>query len=298
MDSAVVTSVLHPVQPCLFFRLPGELRNKVYEMVFEPCELEIQWLQRRKSLTYWVYHSGDSAPNDTETLALKTNGPLWHPIFQHVVIDSDHVEDWRVRKDTMVMCKYENSPAALLLTSRAIHDEAVTMFYSRTSFGFASRGLLEKFLQTINERAKLSLSHLFLYHATYGEPYSTKDIRWKTVHDEKWESFCEKLSLELVGLRDLRILLRINDQPLKLNLTANWARPVLAFEKSKLQKFKLELLVRNHDSSSSSPLRSCARMVARTVLGTAHDVEDEKRSYRERCHKRTPKAIKCLVIRW
>lgn len=300
-ETAGLTCDHDPVKPCLFFRLPGELRNKVYELVFEPCALEIQWLERRKSLTYWVYHSGDAGPSIVESLALMTNGPLWQPIFRNAVIDADYVGEWRKTENTMVMCKHNNSPAALLLTSRAIHDEAITMFYGRTSFGFASRGLLEKFLNTINPLAKASLSKLFVYHETYGDPYSTKDVRWKEVHDEKWEKFCEKLSVELVSLEDLRILVRINDQPLKLHLKAEWVYPLLSFEASKLQKFKLELLVRNLNSKSSSALRNCARVVERTILGSNFkEVDDKKKKrkkYRDRCLNCRPKALKCLVIK-
>ena len=186
---------------------------------------------------------------------------------------------------------------SLLRTCRKIHDEALPLCYASASFGFWSRRLLETFLSIINPIAKASIMRLLVQHETYGDPYHTEDVRWKTVHDLKWEICCEMVSRELIGLRDLTILLKINDRPLKLNTTADWAQSLLTFQGKGLKHFRLEILANGIDSHATPRLSGCARYFERTVLGAEYKEEDRRRA-RKNWSQPLPKAIKCLVIRW
>ena len=185
----------------------------------------------------------------------------------------------------------------LLRTCRKIHNEALPLCYASASFGFWSRRLLEKFLSTIHPMAKASIQRLLVQHETYGDPYHTEDVRWKVVHDLKWETCCEMLSRELIGLRNLTILLKINDRPLRLNLTADWAQSLLTFQGQGLKHFRLEILANGIDSHTAPRLSSCARFFERTILGAEY-MEEDRRRVRKRWSQPLPKAIKCLVIRW
>ena len=187
----------------------------------------------------------------------------------------------------------------LLKTCRKIHDEALPLCYGKASFGFWSRRLLERFLSTIGLEAKRSITKLLIQHETYGDPYSTQDIRWKITHDLKWEACCDMISQELLGLCDLTILLKVNDRPLILNLTASWAPPLLMFQDKGLEHFRLEILAKGIDSHTTPKLRSCARVFERAILGSEYMEEDlNKRKDRKHLSNSLPKARKCLVIRW
>ena len=185
----------------------------------------------------------------------------------------------------------------LLRTCRQIYDEALPLCYASASFGFWSRRLLEKFLCTINPMAKASIKRLLIQHGTYGDPYHTGDVRWKTVHDVKWESCCEMVSRELVGLRNLTVLLKINDRPLILNLTADWARSLLTFQGQGLKQFRLEILANGIDSHATPKLSSCARVFERTILGAEYKEEDRRRAPIH-WSQPLPKGFRYMVIRW
>lgn len=295
------------IAPCGFFKLPGEIKNQIYELVFDPCDIEIKWLKRRRTLTHLVYKSNRLKLDQTQAWGTtKTKGKkALTPPFSGPTLGAKTVEIRRLlhhprstRLDLEETYSNAHTRAALLFTCRAIHNEAASMFYGAQSFGFSSRGLLEKFLSTINPIAKASITRLFLQHETYGEPYLIADIPWKTTHDAKWATCCATLATDLKSLKELHLLLKINDKPLHLNLAAGWVAPLLSFQDIGLKVFGLELLVRRLNSKTNTNLRSCGRVVREAVLGVEYDevAEERKRKILEDPAKYLPKATRCLRI--
>ena len=302
-------------KPCGFFKLPGEIKNQIYELVFEPCDYEITWLKGKgkvtRTLTHLIYNVDRRDLDQTEAWGSSHLNPRSRvpKLFTSPALESNAAANRRLlrkprssRPHLEASLDWAHTRAALLLTCRTIHKEAVSMFYGAQSFGFTSRRLLETFLSTINPAAKASITRLFLQHGTYGDPYLVADIPWKTLHDDKWAICCAKLGAELVNLRELHLHLRINDHPVQLNLQAAWVEPLRAFADKGLKVFGLELLVGTSNSKNNSQLKHCAPVVRQVILGCEYDEaaeeEKKKRLAIEFPVAVLPKAPKVLRIVW
>ncbi|KZF26866.1 hypothetical protein L228DRAFT_258226 [Xylona heveae TC161] len=119
--------------------------------------------------------------------------------------------------------------AALLLTNRKIYSEAAHYFYSSAEFYFHSPNSLDRFLSGLSSLAQINITSLWLAHITSGEPWLAKNRQWKLRHDARWEGICSKAAAQLVNLRDLRVVLKVCDWPLKMGLKEHWVHPLLLF---------------------------------------------------------------------
>ncbi|MCJ1245158.1 hypothetical protein MMC30_002359 [Trapelia coarctata] len=297
------------ITPCGFLKLPGEIKNQIYELVFDPCDYEIIWLKKRRTLTHLIYNVDRRDLDQTKAwgtshLSTRTRIPK---LFTAPALGPNAAANRRLlhkprnsRPHLEASLDRAHTRAALLLTCRAIHNEAVSMFYGAQSFGFSSRRLLEKFFSTISPIAKASITRLFLQHETYGDPYFVADIPWKTLHDAKWAASCAKMGSELVSLKELHLHLRINDHPLQLNLAAGWVDPLRYFADKGLKVLGLELLVGKLNSNTTSNLKSCAPVVREVILGCEYDeaADERKRLAIEFPVQVRPKALKVLRIVW
>jgi len=302
--------------PCGFFKLPGEIKNQIYELVFDPCDYEITWLKGSRTLTHLTYKFDRRGLDQTKPWGLWGSSRLKSMAWILKVFTAPKLGPNTVANRRLLRKPRSSRPhleanlgrahirAALLLTCRAIHNEAVSMFYSAQSFGFANHGLLEHFLSTINPTAKASITRLFLEHGTYGDPYWVADIPWKTVYDDKWAVCCAEIAFELVSLREVHLLLRINDHPVQWNLKDRWVGPLRSLADKGLKVFDLELLRGVHNSKTDPCLKGCAREVRKVILGCEYDeVADEAAEERKRLAiefpvQKLPKALKVLRIVW
>ena len=239
-----------------FLRLPGEVRNQIYELAFPPKEFHIQWLTKDKDLTYSIWRGG----------------PLYKPLLDRTATARRRCQDYKRRSHEANPPKLvlAPGPAALMLTCKQIHNEVIGILYGGSCFAFNSVRVLEKFLDTINGIAKLSITKLYLRHGTYGEPRFQRDHWWKMQHDDRWEFACWRISKCCPNLRELEVRLQINDLPLNLNLKANWVQPLLCFCDRKLKKFDLTLTVRSGYGLDCPRLQNCAEVVRREVLDDAY----------------------------
>ncbi|MCJ1406649.1 hypothetical protein MMC19_000715 [Ptychographa xylographoides] len=294
-----------------FVSLPGEIKNEIYALIFEPVEIEIIWALPRKTLTYRVvpkaFTSLEGIPTwygamDIELLRYRLDN---YKLGRKITADRRRLDyARRSRQDSECQLGHIRTPAALLFSCRQIHDEAISMFYGSYSFRFANHGLFDRFLSLVGLQAASSIRNLWLQHSTYGDPYRTENIRWKTLHDLRWEECCDTIITQLNGLETFRVQLNINDQPLRLNMEAQWAAPLLRFKALGLKELHIDLTVKGVSSNKDSRLRSCARVLERTVLGVNYkDRVDLPKSGPKVVNIAIPKlirpkAIKCLVIRW
>lgn len=200
-----------------FLDFPGEIRNVIYGYVF-PRELyEIRCLD--KSAQSLTYRSG--------TQALK--GPRLDPSVDRRRRLWDYPR--RIRSNERGIPLYELSPgpAAILLTCKQIHEEASSLLYNNSTFTFSSLRALSTFLNTIRISCKQSVRSLHLKHYTAGKIDMTNKNKGKEGYDQKWLDLCWKVRDELCNLKELSIVLTINDSPVVFSEDAAWKAPLLAF---------------------------------------------------------------------
>lgn len=211
-----------------FLELPGEIRNLIYGYVF-PRELyEIGCLSKKaKSLTYRF-----------GTQPLK--GPRLDPSVDRRRRLLDYPR--RIRSNERVPV-YELSagPAAILLTCKQIHEEASSLLYVNSTFTFSSLRALSTFLNTIRTSCKQSIRSLHLKHYTAGNLGLTETNKGTEKYDQKWLDLCLKIRDELCNLKELSIVLTLNDTPLYFGEEAAWKAPVFAFSGIGLERCSIIL---------------------------------------------------------
>lgn len=202
--------------PPPFLDFPGEIRNLIYSYIF-PWELyEICCLGKRaKSLTYRFV-----------TQPLK--GPRLDPSVDRRRRLLDYPR--RIRSNECIpLYELSPGPAAILLTCKQIHEEASLLLYTNSTFAFSSLRALSTFLSTIRTSCKQSIRSLHLNHYTAGNLGLTQTNKNTQGYDQKWLDLCWKVRDELCNLKELSIVLTINDTPLTFGEEAAWKAPLLAF---------------------------------------------------------------------
>lgn len=200
-----------------FLEFPGEIRNLIYGYVF-PRELyEIRCLDKSaRSLTYRSFTQGLKGPRLDPSVSRRRR--LW-----------DYPR--RIRSNELGIPLYELSPgpAAILLTCKKIHEEASSILYNNSTFTFSSLRAFSTFLNTIRISYKQSIRSLHLKHYTAGKLNLTNAKKGNDGYDQKWLYLCWKVRDELCNLKELSIVLTINDSPLVFGEDATWKVPLLAF---------------------------------------------------------------------
>lgn len=199
-----------------FLEFPGEIRNLIYGYVF-PRELyEIGCLGKKaKSLTYTF-----------GTQPLK--GPRLDPSVDRRRRLLDYPR--RIRSNERVpLYELSPGPAAILLTCKQIYEEASSLLYTNSTFTFSSLRALSTFLNTIRTSCKQSIRSLHLKHYTAGNLGLTEKNKGTEEYNQKWLDLCLKVRDELCNLKELSIVLTINDTPLFFGEEAAWKAPLLAF---------------------------------------------------------------------
>ncbi|MCJ1259760.1 hypothetical protein MMC24_007599 [Lignoscripta atroalba] len=289
-------------KPFTFLHLPGELRNRIYNYAFPHQDFDIIWLTPHRDLTYCVYQ--ERHPNFSKNESgdrwwcarnVQPESGFWRPPLGPSTSRRRRQLDLPRRSRFPDRVNYELSPgpAALLLTCHQVCREACHALYGNSAFSFSSRKLLQKFLESVGSVASASIKNLRLQHETYGEPYRTEFRRWKEVHDKLWEDACWDAAECLTSLENLSVTLLINGRPLKLNLAAPWAAPLLAFRGRALKNVAVHLLSR--DWRDEKRLKSCAQVVRRELLGA--DYREDEEAGKNKSGGNLPKALRCIIIR-
>lgn len=219
-----------------FLDFPGEIRNVIYGYVFSRELYEIRCLNKRaKSLTY---RSGTQA----------LNCPMLDPSVSRRRRLWDYPR--RIRSNERGIPLYELSPgpAAILLTCKQIHEEASSLLYNNSTFTFTSLRALSTFLNTIRISCKQSIRSLHLKHYTAGKLDLINANKGKDGYDQKWLYLCWKVRDELCNLKELSIVLTINDSPLVFGEDAAWKVPLLAFAGIGLKRCSIILKGRANDT--------------------------------------------------
>jgi hypothetical protein len=213
-----------------FLDLPGEIRNKVYDLLF----------------------AGHVLIHRSHPVRERREYPEAKPRF--------HLESRRIYlspTDTPF-----NIEPNLLRVCCQVRDEAVTFLYANTTFRLESVFTMNKFLNVVP--AIRAIKKLELRHSTYGEPRLTEDRKWKHQHDKKWLKTCKRIAEQMTALEHLKLELRICDWPTQLNLAAAWAKPLLELKGSKgIDHVEVTLI---HYAFNEQRLQATANVVARAMM--------------------------------
>ncbi|KAL2010096.1 hypothetical protein VTN00DRAFT_5903 [Thermoascus crustaceus] len=188
---------------CRLLRLPGEIRDKVYEYIFETHRVEIVRAKVKdpRRIRYRLQHR-QLLPRDPVTHTVPSRG-----------------------------ISFPLSPLALALvfTCKEIYRETLLFLYSTTQFVFTSSKTIRSFLEKTNPEAQGAIRHLELDHVMYNEPRLTA-FRWcKDRSDMAWYLACHGMAYNFTSLRELHLNLAVWDWPIRLELGERWALPPLFF---------------------------------------------------------------------
>ncbi|KIV77863.1 hypothetical protein PV11_09641 [Exophiala sideris] len=202
-----------PCKPFPFFKLPGEIRNKIYDLVVPKTRVVISASHPQKELDQ-----------------LKTQQPL----------------EKHKRPRCRLSGKFAGEPApkALLFTCRQMNREAVEFIYARTTFCFDRFVVINKFLNVVPKTGVRSIESLQITHMGYSEPQWMDDRVWKLRHDVKWKKTLERTKEQMTSLSRLKLDLTFFDWPCRLETSEKWARPLLHLAGDGLDWVDITL---NHD---------------------------------------------------
>ena len=276
-----------------FLELPGELRNKIYDYAMVKQYYEIEWVD-------------NSRKNKTLTYRLPRLGRAYGP----------HLEANAARRRRQLDCSrcapsqkklaegaIPPGPASILAVCKKMHEEACSVFYSRSTFAFHGLGALRHFLKNLSPTSTKALTRLAITYRAYGEPNRTEDQKWKTVHDRLWEDLCWRITDQCTSLTRLSLDLTLNKSPLwfapfdlagEAGIGAQWIKPLWAFQDVGIQR----CWVRLHClSKEESILEVESWKVRKEILGSAWDEEAEARRDAYGTGRRAKEVKKAMVLR-
>lgn len=270
LNSAIYRPKLHNPKSLSFLDFPGEIRNKIYDLLFAGHVFIYRSPPVRERLENAEFRT---------RLHLESRRIYSLPTNHHFYIRP-----------------------SLLRVCRQVRDEAVTFLYANTTFRLDSIFTMNKFLNVVP--AVGAIKTLELRHSTYGEPRLTEDRRWKHRHDKTWMKTCRRIAGKMTALEHLKLELRICDWPTQLNLAAAWAKPLLELKGSKGIEYVEVTLI--HDAFNEQRLRAASRVVAQAMMSEEGRVRhaladdaartDKLKLRGGRLSSQFPKATKVLVI--
>ena len=261
----VVSTKSAPKRP-LFLNLPGELRTKIYEMIYETYRVEIIRAKpkeaNQRSGRYRLYHRS-LPPRDPTTHVIPAAGRNRTP---------------------------PSPPLGLILTCKSIHYETLLYLYTNAQFMFSSPKTITAFLKRTPEIAQCAIRHLELRHVMYNEPRFTKFREFKCRSDMTWYLACHAMSQSFTSLRVLHLDLAVWDWPIRLELGEKWALPPLFFGRGGgLEYADIKLSMKMFKEEK---LKQTARLLEQAIMKPeAYQIKED-----ERISKELAGPVKAMVL--
>jgi len=212
-----------------FLSLPGEIRNQIYQYYFESdfrCEIAAEGSQFKERKTRTVKLWAGAFQSDAQVLnyasEAKEEGPLTIRISRplgHYNIVKGLQTNWFA------------SLFAINLVCKQVHVETLPYLYHKTTFVFDASNRLTNLVRVISSSNLQHITKLQLHYTAYGCPRMSRDCIWQEKHNKSWIRACNAASKKLVGLRSLKIWIRIPEIPLRFNLRETWVLPLLQFRR-------------------------------------------------------------------
>lgn len=252
-----------PFKPFPFFDLPGEIRNRIYDLVVEESRVLIERNHPNKELTC-LHHLDPTQKH-------KRPRPRLSGVF------SKH-----------------GAGASLLHTCQQMNAEAVEFVYARTTFCFDTMNTIHRFLDTIPPTGAKSVEALEVVQKGYGEPQWTDDREWKLRHDAKWKKTLSKIRVKMLALQTLKLNITVFDWPCRLEMDAPWAKTLINFAGDGLNRVNV---VFEHDRFSWEKVCETAQQLEKKMMsseGTKKKIQEAKQQAQL---EKQRKATKVLSIR-
>lgn len=178
---------------------------------------------------------------------------------------------------------YGKVPVAPLLVCKKMHEEASSVFYSKSAFNFHGLRALDHFLDKLQPIAKTSITQLFIRYRAYGHPEETINKCFKYRHDRRWEQLCWRVGDECTSLTHLSLNITLNKSPVSFcafddveaaSLGAQWIRPLCAFQGVNIKR----CWARVHCSVKDRPVLELESYnIRKEILGDKWDEEAESK---------------------
>jgi hypothetical protein len=227
-------------KPRGFLSLPGEIRNQVYAYYFESsicCEVVASGreLSSRKPRTVklWAgafHHTGQVLKHTPET---KRDAPITirmsRPLGKYTVVHG-------------LQTNWNSSLYALNLVCKLLHTETVAYLYRKTVFVFDAPKRICNFLAVVSQPRLECIARMEMHYSTYGCPKLAKDVVWQEKHHGSWVLACKTAARNMGGLRELKVWMRVNQDPLRFSLRETYVAPVLQFRRlaGKLERVEID----------------------------------------------------------
>ena len=252
---------------CLFLEMPGEIRNAVYENVYDGAFVAMMPFSGHDKTRY---ASNNHANGYRHAVSHCYSGISFRshvsiPSYHHMYIISENPQlrgkklpflcrQNRRNENATRLPRQTSIDTALLLTCKQINKEFAPFVYSRTIFAFGAqhcvRDLLRdhvispelrrsKTMPSFRSRIPVSpistsnrdvIKHLCLECLPYGEPGLREHRDWYGRYYERWARICRFVISKLVALEDLTLYITAPvSRPFKLSLDNVWVAPFLQF---------------------------------------------------------------------
>ncbi|ETN38754.1 uncharacterized protein HMPREF1541_06792 [Cyphellophora europaea CBS 101466] len=259
-----------------FLELPGEIRNKIYDLTIPRSHVLVIGSHPQREFQASQKHDLD-------------------PIRK--------IPRYRLSGHVLSLDTTDADPLGFLRTCRLINQEAVPVFYSKTTICFNNIKTIHKFLNIAPASGLQSVSKISLTISSYGEPRLTRDTKWKNKQDKRWEDTCARLARNMTNLRCLELDLRLATWPTQLSVNADWTTPLMKLKGDGLHSVHLTL---RHYRFNQTRLGMAARQAADRMMTAEgreeRDLDEALQAVREfeikQAHKESLpiRARKVLVI--
>lgn len=212
-----------------FLSLPGEVRNQIYSYYFESefrCEIAAKGSSfdqnKAKTVKLWAGAFQTNSQHLKYDTKPKENAPTTIRI-------SRSLGKYKVVQG--LQTNWFASLFAINLVCKKLHAETLPFIYQKTTFVFDAPNRITNFLGAVPKSKLKYITKLDLHYTTYGNPKFANDCIWQDKHRKSWIRACGAVSKKLVGLRSLKIWIRVVGIFLRFNLREAWILPLLQFRR-------------------------------------------------------------------
>ena len=213
-QSPLFNLAMHQKKQCYLLQLPGELRNYIYELVFD-APLFVEMVSEKVPTEFWYQAPRQRSHNINIIRCPKRLGKR--------TFDDESSAHWR------------QSRSALLFTCNQLYYESAPFLYKSATFIFHSACRLHNFLICIRPFCLAAVNSLYFHHTTYGHPKFPANETWKAVHLRKLTSTIGRCAHLMKNVTTIHLSLQVDEVPLRLSLDEYWVKPFLNLEVLSLQ---------------------------------------------------------------
>ena len=188
------TSDLPVTMPSLLLALPGEIRNRIYDQVFEFMAVMVQIdrdasgrLDADSDITKYTFLGFTSDPR------------------------------------TMFERKSGRNRTAPLKVCSKMYKETLQLLYARTGFCFINAKKLQEFIYRTSKTGLAAIEYLGMCQPRYEHGTYVNDLYWKEEYEKAWVWAYYLVGQNMTGLQQIALELELPFRPLRLGTEQLWA---------------------------------------------------------------------------